>query len=145
MAKELWGNYFQFPRIFWLRTEKGNARGEFTLCGHGHGLSVNAKWLFVTLKELENAFTGRENSIERIIYEGVKDPKNWFHYDNVRLAEQAGMSVSAVKRAKKELVKSGLITTCKVYFVDEYGRKSLHYTSGYVIHDVWEMEKYRKT
>ena len=131
MSKYLEGNYLQFPRIFWDKIHNGKIieRSRY------RELSVNAKWMYTTLKNMEHTYTGKENDASTIFYEGVKNNKNWFYIETERLAYQCGMSESSVRRAKKELISCGLIDTCKVYFIDKYGNKSLKWVCGYYIFD----------
>lgn len=132
MAKRQHGNFIQTPRIFWNRYRDGKVVYKSPYIG----LSVYAKWLFVTLKEYEHAFTGRSDKIRDYIYMDEKtDGKDWFFIDNATLAEQAGMSKTTMKKAKKELEDYGLIETYKVYFIDSNGRKSTHWTTGYLINE----------
>lgn len=83
-------------------------------------LSINAKWLYVVLNELEQRFTG------------IKD--NWFYRSNEDLANDAGMSLATLKRAKKELADSGLVKVSSMHFVDkETGKKSKKKVTAYEI------------
>lgn len=59
------------------------------------GLSIYAKWLYVVLNELDSRFTGKD--------------KDRFFRSNEDLARDAGISVSSLKRAQKELLGRGLI------------------------------------
>lgn len=62
------------------------------------GLSIGAKWLYVVLKENEHKFTSGE--------EGKTD---WFYRSDKDLANDAGMSLSTLKRHKAELKKTDLV------------------------------------
>ena len=53
-------------------------------------LSINAKWLFVVLNELEQRYTGDKT-------------ENYFYQSNEDLADLCGFSLSTLKRAKAEL------------------------------------------
>ena len=141
--KELTRNFDRMPRLFWLKRRKD---GKFYKKGYGHSLSVNAKWVFMTLKELENSFTGKENNEETLFWEGVRNTKDWFYCSNEDLALECNLSVSTVKRAKIELEASKLISTCRVYKVKPDGTKSQHWLCGYYIHDglTWEDLPYNK-
>lgn len=75
-------NYMQLPRV--LHTDD-----------YKH-LSINAKWLYITLKELEQRYCGHG--------------KDTFIRSNSKLAEDAGMSLPTLKRAKAELEATDLIS-----------------------------------
>lgn len=78
-------------------------------------LSINAKWLFVVLNELEQRFTGTN--------------KTTFTRSNQQLCEDTGMSLSTLKRAKAELIETDLIQIKIVPIVGKNNKKSsLHYT-----------------
>lgn len=72
-------------------------------------LSVSAKWLFVVLNELEQRYCSRD--------------KNYFYRTDSDLAEDSGLSLSTVKRAKKELIDAGLIKCNLSPFVSELTNK----------------------
>ena len=134
MAKDLQSNYMKFPRLFWLKRDSDT--GKYYAQQKGYKLSVNAKWLFVTLKELENAYTNRKNqSNYRIYFEGMDNVKKYFYQSNEDLAEESGLSVSSVKRAKQELVRSGLLEIRKAHFINQYDERSTFAISVYIIHD----------
>lgn len=80
-------------------------------------LSINAKWLFVVLNELEHRFTGEK--------------QDFFIRSNEQLSKDTGMSLSTLKRAKSELLKTGLVKTWKCHYVsNDTGKKSeVHYTA----------------
>ena len=82
-------------------------------------LSINAKWLFVVLNELEQKFTGKK--------------EDFFTRSNEQLTEDTSMSLATLKRAKKELVKTDLIDTWKCHFVKRDGKKSENYYTAYRI------------
>lgn len=67
-------------------------------------LSINAKWLYIVLNELEQRFTS----------DGEKD---WFYRSNEDLAADAGMSLPTLKRAKAELLKTDLVESWRTHFV----------------------------
>jgi hypothetical protein len=60
-------------------------------------LSINAKWLFTCLIELEHRFTGPHEDI--------------FYYSDQGLSEMSGIPLRTCKRCKSELRASGLIRT----------------------------------
>lgn len=70
-------------------------------------LSLNAKWLYVTLNELEHRYTGPN--------------KDFFFRSNEDLAEDTGLSISAVKRAKNEL--RDIVKMWQVHFQDVSTKK----------------------
>lgn len=82
MAK--YGNtfYMQLTRVLWQEPYKD--------------LSINAKWLFVTLNELEQRFTGNSE-------------KGYFFRTDEELCKDTGLSLSTLKRAKKELKGTDLV------------------------------------
>ena len=70
-------------------------------------LSLNAKWLYVALNELEHRYTG---------------PKvDFFFRSNEDLAEDTGLSLSAVKRAKDEL--RNIVQMWQMHWIDKDTRK----------------------
>ena len=83
-------------------------------------LSINAKWLYVVLNELEQRYTGND--------------KDWFFRTDAELAEDAGMSEKTLKRAKAELKETGLIKVSLAHWVDkETGKKSKKKVTAYTI------------
>ena len=83
-------------------------------------MSINAKWLYVVLNELEQRFTGKD--------------KDWFFRTDEELAKDAGMSEKTLKRAKSELRKSGLVEITLAHFVDKQtGEKSKKKVTAYKI------------
>jgi hypothetical protein len=72
-------------------------------------LSINAKWLFVTLNELEQRFCGNK--------------ENFFFRSNEDLAKDTGLSLSVLKRAKAELIKTDLIKSWQTHFIDKQTNK----------------------
>jgi hypothetical protein len=60
-------------------------------------LSVNSKWLFTCLIELEHRFTGEHEDI--------------FYHSDQALSEMSGIPLRTCKRCKVELRSSGLIKT----------------------------------
>ena len=84
------------------------------------GLSQNAKWLFVVLNELEQRFAGKN--------------EDFFFRSNNDLAEDAGMSLPTLKRAKKELLQTDLLECWKMHFKNkETGRLFEKHISGFRI------------
>ena len=82
-------------------------------------ISQNAKWLFVVLNELEQRYTGEK--------------EDFFTRSDTSLAEDSGMSLSTLKRAKSELTKTDLVETWKCHFVYKNGKKSEQYYTAYRI------------
>ena len=83
-------------------------------------LSNNAKWLFVVLNELEQRFTGKK--------------EDFFFRTNENLASDAGIGIAKLKRVKAELVKSDLIHTWRMHFIDnKTGKKSEKTVTAYRI------------
>lgn len=83
-------------------------------------LSVNAKWLFVVLNELEQRYCSRD--------------KNYFYRTDNDLVEDSGLSLSTVKRAKKELIEAGLISCNLSPFIsDVTNKKSKMHVTVYEI------------
>jgi hypothetical protein len=83
-------------------------------------LSINAKWLFVVLNELEHKYAG-EN-------------KDFFTRTDLQVAEDTGMNISTLKRAKAELIKTDLIQTWKCHWLyKDTGKKSEQYYTAYRI------------
>lgn len=83
-------------------------------------LSINAKWLYVVLKELEQRYTGSDT--------------NWFFRSNEELAEDMGVSLKTLKKAKAELVKTDLIKIGVMHWISGKGtphekRSEKHVTS----------------
>ena len=83
-------------------------------------LSINAKWLYVVLNELEQRYTGKD--------------ANWFFRTDADLAVDSGMSEKTLKRAKAELKESGLVEISIMHWVDkETGKKSKKKVTAYTI------------
>ena len=82
-------------------------------------LSINAKWLFVVLNELEHKYTGKK--------------EDFFTRSDTQLSEDTGLSLSTLKRAKAELKQTDLIQTWKCHFVNTNGKKSKLYYTAYRI------------
>lgn len=82
-------------------------------------LSINAKWLYVVLVELEHKFTGKK--------------EDFFFRSNEDLAKDSGMSLPTLKRAKKELEQTNLIKTWQSHFIYPNKKKSEKHISTYRI------------
>lgn len=83
-------------------------------------LSINAKWLYTFLNELEHRYTNSNDG--------------WFFRSNELLAEDTGMSLPTLKRAKKELLETGLVEHFLAHFEDpETKKKSKKKISAYRI------------
>lgn len=72
-------------------------------------LSTSAKWLYCVLNELEYRYS-REDGL--------------FYRTNEELARDAGISLATLKRAKKELVSSCLITTIQTNLKEKESGKT---------------------
>lgn len=143
-------HYYEAPRIFWPskcevvsydhkkhRVVYENTSGKYK---EYHALSVSAKWLYQTLKECEHRYTGKENNRYHVIYEGVENSKNWFYVGGDKLAFMSGMCKRTCEKAKKELVKAGIIRTCRVHFRDKKtGRRSSWHLNGYYVLAEYEL------
>lgn len=70
-------------------------------------LSVNAKWLYVVLKELEQRYTGTN--------------QDYFWRMNRDLAEDTGFSERTLDRAKAELLKTDLVKSWQAHFILDKG------------------------
>lgn len=109
MAK--YGNsfYFEITRYLWKEPYKN--------------MSINAKWLYATLKEVEHRFTNKE--------------QNWFFVTDSELSELSGLSLSSVKRAKVKLKEIGLIKCGYMHWVDnKTGKKSEKKITSYTMIDL---------
>lgn len=83
-------------------------------------LSINAKWLFVVLNELEHRYTGKK--------------EDFFTRSDSQLSVDTGLSLSTLKRAKSELKKTDLIQTWKCHFINnDTGKMSKVYYTAYRI------------
>ena len=83
-------------------------------------LSKNAKWLFIVLNELEQRYTGEK--------------EDFFFRSNEDLATDCHMSLPTLKRAKKELLETNLVTCWQIHFVNkDTGKKSEKRTTAYKI------------
>ena len=70
-------------------------------------LSINAKWLYVTLKELEQRYTNGDT--------------NWLYRTNEELAADMGVSVRTLIRAKAELAETDLVKLGVMHWVANKG------------------------
>lgn len=83
------------------------------------GLSKEAKWLYVVLKELEHRYTGSRT--DGSFFQSDKD-----------LSDFSGIKLTKLKEAKKELAESGLIETWQSPFEAD-GKKSRKHITNYRI------------
>lgn len=67
-------------------------------------LSMNAKWLYVVLNELEHRFTGEK--------------EDFFFRSNEDLTGDTGMSLPTLKRAKAELKDNNIVEMWQTHFID---------------------------
>ena len=79
-------------------------------------LSINAKWLYIVLKELEQRFCGG------------KSEKEFFLRSDRQLSEDTGMSLATLKRTKAELVETDLVKVGIGWYTSNE-RKEKHVTS----------------
>lgn len=82
-------------------------------------LSVNAKWLFCVLNELEQRYTGKK--------------EDFFFRSNKDLARDSGLKLTALKTAKAELIQTDLIQSWQAHFVSKDGKKSEKHFTAYRI------------
>ena len=83
-------------------------------------LSINAKWLYTVLVELEHRFTGEE--------------EDFFFRSNEDLSEDTGMSLPTLKRAKEELRQTDLIEIWQTHWVSkETSKRSKKHITAYRI------------
>ena len=87
---------------------------------HFNSMSINAKWLFACLLELEHRYTGGKNK------------QDFFFQSNKELAVLMGASERTVQKAKGELKKAELIKTWQMHWRDpETRRLSEKHVSAY--------------
>lgn len=83
-------------------------------------LPISAKWLYVTLKELEHRFTGAD--------------RDSFWRTNDQLAKDMGVSINTLKRAKALLLETDLLESQQAHFMDsETGKLSEKHVTVYRI------------
>ena len=84
-------------------------------------LSINAKWLYVVLVELEHRFTGKD--------------RDHFVRSNDGLASDAGMSLPTLKKAKAELLGVDLVESWQTHYIldKKTGRLSEKHITAYRI------------
>ena len=92
------GNYLQLSRL--LFRDDGNFKD----------LSYQAKWLYVVLNELEHKFSGTQK-------------EDYFWRSNEDLAIDAGMKLSTMKAAKKELIDNDIVQTWQMHWIDKETKK----------------------
>ena len=134
-------HYYEAPRIFWVvdyeskRNDKTDKYDYTAKEGDKYlkfqNLSVYAKWLYQTLKELEHRYTGKKNDSYTVVFEGVTSPKGWFYCGMEKLVFLSGISESSIRRARKELEKAGLLKMCKVRVLSKETGKFLWNSKGY--------------
>lgn len=142
-------HYYEAPRMFWTTRYEVNfdpvkkeniykAKAEDKYQKFVN-LSVYAKWLYQTLKELEHRHTGRKNNKYTAYYEGVKNTKNWFYCGIKKLSFLSQLSESTIRRARMELIKVGIIKTCKVRLIDKNGIRNPIRVTGYRVYGEIEL------
>ena len=88
-------------------------------------LSQNAKWLYIVLKELEQRYCGGNDS------------SDFFIRSDEQLCEDSQLSLSTLKRAKKELCKTDLIETWQSHWIDNKSKKmSQKHITAYRINNI---------
>lgn len=92
-----YGNSFYLELTREIFTEKYNS------------LSINAKWLFVVLNELEQRYAGNR--------------EDFFYRTNEELAKDCGFGLSTLKRAKAELLETDLVQSWQAHFIDQDSNK----------------------
>lgn len=84
------------------------------------GLSNGAKWLFVVLNELEQRYCGTKN--------------DFFTRSDSELANDAGISLSKLKRDKAELLQTDLVQSWQAHWIyGESKKKSERHITAYRI------------
>ena len=131
MSKYLDGCFYEMPMIFTNKEYKDGT----VIKSKYKDVSALSQHVYCRLKQYEHMYTGSENTAERLFFEGINNKKNWFYAENAKLAEDCNVSESTIKRCKKELSEYGLIKTCKVFFVDSHGRRSMKWVTGYHLSD----------
>lgn len=142
-------HYYEAPRMFWVvgyskKYDPQLKKNVYT--AHENDkylpfskLSVNAKWLYQTLKELEHRYTGKKNNIYAAIYEGVDNPKGWFYCGMEKLSFLSGLSESTIRRARTELESVGILKTCNVRLIDRNGKRTSIRVTGYRVYGETEI------
>ena len=87
-------------------------------------LSTNAKWLFCVLSFCEHRYAMH-------VDDDTGDGYDWFFRSDELLSEDSKLSLSSVKRAKKELKQAGIIETNRTIFIHKDGSKSNNTVTGY--------------
>lgn len=72
-------------------------------------LSYQAKWLFTVLNELEHRFTGVN--------------MDYFFRSNEDLSKDTGIKLTSLKKAKNELLKTDLIQSWQMHWIDAETKK----------------------
>ncbi len=98
--------YLQLTRTLWA--EEYNS------------LSITAKWLFVTLNELEQRYSS-------------EGKEGYFFRTDEELAADCGFSIRTLKRAKSELKQTDLIKTWNSSFITQAGKRSEKHVTCYQI------------
>jgi len=96
MAKYQTGHYMELPRQIFSNQTFLN-------------LSDSAKWLYLVLKEDEHRFTGKDET--------------FFFRSNEDLAKDCGWKLTKLTRYKQELIKTDLIQTWQMHWLDKTTNK----------------------
>lgn len=109
MAKYQRGHFLELPRSLFMDERFLN-------------LSDAGKWLYLVLKEDEHKFTGKG--------------EDFFFRSNEDLAKDCGWKRTKLTRAKDEIIKSGLIETWQMHWIDRHTKKkSEKHVTAYRIRD----------
>jgi len=105
------GNYLQLSRLLFKDDSGFNS------------LSYQAKWLYVVLNELEHRFSGTNT-------------EDFFWRSNEELAKDAGMKLSTLKAAKKELQDKNVVQSWQMHWRDPTtGKLSEKHVTAYRIRE----------
>lgn len=83
-------------------------------------LSLQAKWLYCTLKEVEQRYCGNGNNRD-----------SYFFRTDKQLSEDSGLPLRTLKRAKAELLETDLLTIQQGHWINSDGKKSEKHITSY--------------
>lgn len=108
MAK--YGNifYIQLTRKLWTDEYKN--------------LSIQAKWLYCTLKEVEQRYCGNGGN-----------RSNYFFRTDKQLSEDSGLPLRTLKRAKAELLATDLLSIKQGHWINPDGKQSEKHITSYTL------------
>lgn len=111
MAKYNNSYYLQLTRLLWKEPYSK--------------LSQNAKWLYCTLKELEQRYCGGASN------------RDFFIRSNLELCTDTGMSLATLKKAKSELLATDLVETWQTHWINnETKKKSEKHITAFRIRNI---------